>query len=54
MRRDAFCCSQLVWASFYDNFGANISTNEVLGPIIHPMEIIDSKECVLMYLQLNY
>lgn len=54
MRRDAFYCSQLVWASFYDNFGVDISTNEVLGTIIHPMEIIDSKECVLMYLQLNY
>lgn len=51
MRRDAFYCSQLVWASFYDNFGVDIST-PLAGTIIYPLEFLESSECVLMYRQL--
>lgn len=48
MRRDKFYCSQLVWASFYDNFGVDIST-PFLGSIIYPIEILESPEVVMMY-----
>lgn len=52
MRRDAFYCSQLVWASFYDNFGVDIST-PLLGSFIYPIEFLESDECVLMYRKLK-
>lgn len=48
MRRDAFYCSQLVWASFYDNFRVDIST-PLAGTVIYPLEFLESDECVLMY-----
>lgn len=47
-RRDAFYCSQLVWAAYYDNFGIDIST-PVWGAAIYPMEILDSPNVTKVY-----
>lgn len=47
-RRDAFYCSQLVWAAYYDNFGIDISTS-AWGPAIYPMEILDSPNVTKIY-----
>lgn len=47
-RRDAFYCSQLVWASYYDNFGIDIST-PAWGVVIYPMEILGSPNVVKTY-----
>ena len=46
--RDRFYCSQLVWASFKDNYGIDIST-AFAGPAIYPMEILDSPNVQLVY-----
>lgn len=48
LNRNAFYCSQLVWAGFYDNYGIDISTG-FLGSIIYPMEILDSENTMVIY-----
>lgn len=46
--RDEFYCSQLVWASFYDNFGVDLSTSS-FGSAIHPSELVDSSNTYTIY-----
>lgn len=46
--RDAFYCSQLVWAAFLDNFGIDLSTS-AFGSAIHPSELIVSDKTNIIY-----
>lgn len=46
--RDRFYCSQLVWAAYKDTTGVDIGTWK-WGIPIHPFELMDSKETVLMF-----
>lgn len=48
-RRDAFYCSQLVWAAFKDNFGINLNNPDVVGAAIHPMELVNTSKVYLIY-----
>lgn len=47
-RRDAFYCSHLVWAGYYDTTGVDISTS-AWGPAIYPIEILDSPNVRKIY-----
>ena len=46
--RSKFCCSQLVWAAFKDNYGIDINT-DFAGAAIYPMEILDSPNVNVIY-----
>ena len=46
--RSAFYCSQLVWASFKDNFGVDLNTSAWLGAV-HPMELVDTPKTYLIW-----
>lgn len=46
--RTAFYCSQLVWASFYDNYDIDLSTSS-FGSAIHPSELADSSYTYIIY-----
>lgn len=46
--RSSFYCSQLVWASFKDKYGIDIST-DFAGAAIYPMEILDSPNVSVIY-----
>lgn len=46
--RDSFYCSQLVWASFLDNFNIDLNTSEFLGAI-HPMELVSTDKTIIVY-----
>lgn len=47
-RRDAFYCSQLVWAAYKDTTGVDIGTWH-WGTPIHPFELMHSGETELMF-----
>ena len=46
--RDRFYCSQLVWASFKDNFGIDLDTGAYLWAV-HPMEFVGNAKTILLY-----
>jgi uncharacterized protein YycO len=46
--RSKFYCSQLVWASFKDNFGIDLDTSSYFNAI-HPMELVDTSKTALIY-----
>ena len=46
--RRRFYCSQLVWASFMDNFGINLDTG-AWGWAVHPMELVNTDKTYLTY-----
>lgn len=46
--RSSFYCSQLVWASFKDMYGIDIST-DFAGAAVYPMEILDSPNVNVIY-----
>ena len=50
-RRDAFYCSQLVWAAFRDLHGVDIST-DFAGAAIYPMELTTSPNVYINYKKL--
>ncbi|NLM05319.1 MAG: hypothetical protein GX219_00135 [Tissierellia bacterium] len=47
-RRDAFYCSQLVHAAYWDKFGINLDTPR-FGYAIHPLELVDSWRTIVVY-----
>lgn len=47
-RRDAFYCSQLIWAAYKDITGVDIGT-WAWGVAIHPFELMSSNETELIY-----
>lgn len=46
--RAKFYCSQLVWASFKDNFGIDLNTSAWLNAV-HPMELVDTDKTYLVW-----
>lgn len=46
--RDSFYCSQLVYASFLDNFGIDLDTAAWLSAV-HPMELVNSSNTYTIY-----
>lgn len=46
--RKTFYCSQLVWASFLDNYGIDMNTS-AYGGAVHPMELVNTPETDLIY-----
>ena len=46
--RRCFYCSQLIWASFKDNFGIDLNTGH-FGNAIHPMELVWTNKTRLIY-----
>ncbi len=46
--RNAFYCSQLVYAAFKDNFNINLNTGEFLNAV-HPSELVNSSETRVNY-----
>ncbi|MDR2586798.1 MAG: hypothetical protein LBC23_00870 [Coriobacteriales bacterium] len=55
-RTDAFYCSSLVWRAYKDTTGVNLDTSafNVLGfKAVHPMELVDSSQTSIVYLQGN-
>ncbi len=46
--RSSFYCSQLVYASFLDNFGIDLDTAAWLSAV-HPMELVDSSNTYTVY-----
>lgn len=46
--RSKFYCSQLVWASFKDNFGINLDTPSYLSAV-HPMEFVGNAKTYLIW-----
>jgi hypothetical protein len=55
-RTDAFYCSSLVWQAYKATTGVNLDTSafNILGfKAVHPMELVDSSQTSLVYLQGN-
>lgn len=46
--RKKFYCSQLVWASYKDNFGIDLNTS-AYGAAVHPMELVNTSKTVTQY-----
>ena len=46
--RKKFYCSQLVWASFWDNYKINLDTAS-FGKMVAPMELVNSNQTNLIY-----
>ena len=46
--RKRFYCSQLVWASYKDNFQIDLNTTSY-GKAVHPMELVNSNKTVILY-----
>ena len=46
--RKKFYCSQLVWASFRDNFGVDLNT-ATYGRMVAPMELVNSPQTSVIY-----
>jgi uncharacterized protein YycO len=50
--RSSFYCSQLVWASFLDNYGVDLNTSAYstsLGNPIHPLELLSNDVTYVSY-----
>lgn len=51
--RKAFYCSQLVYASYLDNYGVNLNTNAFnisgLGNPVHPLELLSNSFVSMIY-----
>jgi uncharacterized protein YycO len=51
--RKSFYCSQLIWASFYDNFNIDVNTIAFwipfVGNPIHPVELVTTDKTCLIY-----
>lgn len=46
--RKKFYCSQLIYASYLDNFGINLDTGSY-GKAVHPMELVNSSKTYTVY-----